>query len=435
MSIINVRGVTGLRGEITVPGDKSISHRSVILGSLAKGATRVRGFLESEDCLNTVGAFRLMGVNISRPAPGELEIDGVGLNGLSEPSDIIDVGNSGTAIRMLPGVLSGQSFYSVITGDSSVRSRPMGRVVEPLKEMGAMIFGRAGGEKAPLSIVGGELWPIKYKSPVASAQVKSAILLAGLFAEGETSVTEPSLSRNHTELMLRGFGASVKSEGTTATITPRPELIAQNLRVPGDISSAAYFVVAALIVPDSQIIIRNVGVNPTRTGIIDALTAMGGDITLENVHEEAGEPVADITARTSELRGTEIRGELIPRLIDEIPIVAVAAAVASGNTVIADASELRVKETDRIATVAGELSKFGVKIDELPDGMVIHGGADLAGADCDSHGDHRIAMSCVIAGLAARSETTIRGTDSIRTSFPGFEELLSSIGAMASKGR
>ncbi len=424
---LRVSGTTGLQGEITVPGDKSISHRSVILGSLAEGTTRVRGFLESEDCLNTVRAFRALGVSIDSPAPGELVIGGVGLKGLSEAADIIDIGNSGTGIRLICGVLAGQPFYSVITGDESIKKRPMARVVEPLREMGAWIFGREGGKKAPLTITGGELFPLDYKSPVASAQVKSAVLLAGLFADGDTSVTEPALSRNHTELMLRGFGANVRSEGLTATVTGHPKLVAQDLTVPGDISSAAYFIVAALIVPGSEVTVRNVGVNPTRTGILDALVSMGADITLENLREEAGEPVADITARTSALHGTEIRGDLIPRLIDEVPIIAAAAAVASGDTTIADATELRVKETDRVATVAAELSKFGVEIEERPDGMIIHGGATLTGAVCHSHGDHRIAMSCAIAGLAARGETTIGGTECIRTSFPNFEELLASI--------
>ena len=433
MSDIRVRGTTGLRGEIRVPGDKSISHRSVILGSLAEGKTTVRGFLESEDCLNTLLAFHRMGVKFERPRLGELEIVGAGLDGLAEPLDVINVGNSGTTIRLMCGVLAGQPFYSVITGDASIRSRPMGRVVAPLREMGAQIHGRAGGERAPLTIVGGNLRPIHYQSPVASAQVKSAILLAGLFADGETSVTEPAHSRNHTELMLRGFGAQVRIEGTTATVVGRPGLAAQDIRVPGDISSAAYFLVAALIVPDSEVTIQNVGINPTRTGILDALGAMGADISIQNVHDEAGEPTADITARSSALRGTEVRGDLIPRLIDEIPILALAAAVASGQTVIADAQELRVKEADRIAAVAAELPKFGVKIEEKPDGMVIRGsttlGQDLQSCPiiCDSHGDHRVAMSCAIAGLAARGETVVRGSECVQTSFPGFQEVLSGL--------
>jgi len=424
MADLRVEGTTGLRGDIAVPGDKSVSHRAVILGSLASGTTRVHGFLESEDCLNTVRAFGQMGVGMNRPAPGEIEIDGVGLDGLSEPGDVMDVGNSGTGIRLISGVLAGQPFYSVITGDESVRSRPMGRITNPLRQMGAQILGRDGGSKAPLSIVGGSLRPIRYHSPVASAQVKSAVLLAGLFAEGETSITEPALSRNHTELMLRAFGACVRTEGTTAAVVGRPNLQAQDLRVPADISSAAYFLVAALIVPDSEVTIRNVGINPTRTGILDALRAMGGDIALSRERTEAGEPVADITARTSDLRGTEVRGDLIPRLIDEIPILAVAASVASGETIIADAAELRVKESDRIAAAARELSKLGARIEEQQDGMVIHGGAELVGAECDSGGDHRIAMSCAIAGLAARGETIVRDTECIHTSFPGFEEIL-----------
>lgn len=422
MNDIKLNGTTKLRGEITVPGDKSISHRSIILGSLAGGTTKVRGFLESEDCMNTIRAFRQMGVKIEQLSPGEYTIQGVGLDGLCEPENVIDVGNSGTGIRLISGVLAGQPFYSVITGDESIRRRPMARVAKPLREMGAGVYGREDGEKAPLTILGGNLHPIHYHSPVASAQVKSAILLAGLFADGETSVTEPTVSRNHTELMLRGFGADARSEGTTATVIGRPHLDARNICVPGDISSAAYWIVAGLIIPDSEITIRNVGINPTRTGILDALAAMGADISIDNAHDEAGEPTADITARTSSLHGTEIRGNLIPRLIDEVPILAVAAAVASGDTVIADAAELRVKETDRVATVAAELAKFGAKIDERPDGMTVHGGAELRGAQCESHGDHRIAMSCAIAALAARGETIIHGTDCIGTSYPGFVE-------------
>lgn len=423
---LKVKNTIGLVGEVSVPGDKSISHRAVILGSLAKGTTQVTGFLRSEDCLNTARAFMRLGVSISWPSPDVLEIHGNGLDGLREPGDVIDVGNSGTGIRLITGVLAGQSFYSVITGDESIRRRPMGRVVEPLKEMGAMIFGREGGDKAPLSIIGGELWPISYQSPVASAQVKSAILLAGLFAEGETSVTEPTLSRNHTELMLKGFGADVRSEGTTATVVGRPQLNAQSVQVPGDISSAAYWMVAGLIIPNSELTITNVGINPTRTGIIDALRAMGANLVLENIREEAGESAADIVVRTSSLHGTEIKGELIPRLIDEVPILAVAAAVAEGDTVITDAKELRVKETDRIATVAVELAKFGVSIDELPDGMVIYGRSELTGTECQSHGDHRIAMSCAVAGMAASGETVVHDTECIRTSYPGFEATLAS---------
>jgi 3-phosphoshikimate 1-carboxyvinyltransferase len=424
---ITVTPKEGIIGDIKVPGDKSISHRAVILGSLACGTSIVKGFLESEDCLNTLRAFQRMGVKIEKLDAGVYSISGVGIDGLSEPDDVIDIGNSGTAIRLLCGVLAGQKFYSVITGDESIRRRPMGRVVNPLRDMGAQILGRENGEKAPLSIYGGELRPIHHQSSVASAQVKSAILLAGLFAEGETSVTEPALSRNHTELMLRAFGADVRTSGTTAAVVGRPELTAQQMTVPGDISSAAYFIVAAIITPNSRITVRNTGINPTRTGIIDALQAMGADIQIENVRSEAGEPTADITAKTSRLFGIKIAGDLIPRLIDEVPILAVAAAVADGTTIIADAQELRVKETDRIASVKSELSKMGARIEETQDGMIIRGVPKLTGAVCDSHGDHRIAMSCLIAGLAAEGETTVLDTKNIATSFPGFADLLASL--------
>lgn len=427
MSILKVQKTTGLRGRIRVPGDKSISHRSIILGSLAEGTTRVRGFLESEDCLNTLRIFQQLGVPITKQTDGTIEIEGVGLNGLKEPGDVLDAGNSGTGIRLISGVLAGQPFYSVISGDESIRKRPMGRIVEPLKEMGALIYGRDGGSKAPLTIVGGELWPIDYVSPVASAQIKSAVLLAGLFVDGETSVSEPVQSRNHTELMLKGFGAEIEAGQTTVRLKGRPTLRAQDIEVPGDISSAAYFIVAALITPDSEITVDNVGINPTRTGIIDALLAMGADIKIENIREHAGEKAADITARTSQLRATDIVGDMIPRLIDEVPILAIAAAAASGRTVIADAKELRVKESDRIATVIEEVSKFGVRIDELHDGMIIWGNPNLTGAPCESHGDHRIAMSCAIAGLIADDETIITNTDNIRTSFPNFEGLLEQV--------
>ncbi len=424
MTKLNFSCKTSLRGKISVPGDKSISHRAVILGSLAKGITRIHGFLAGEDCLNTAGVFQRMGVSISREGPEELVISGAGLSSLKEPMDLLDVGNSGTSIRLISGVLAGQPFYSVITGDDSIRQRPMKRVTEPLREMGATIFGREGGNKAPLTILGGDLVPIDYRSPVASAQVKSAVLLAGLFADGETSVTEPVLSRNHTELMVKGFGGNVRVEGTTATVSGRPSLVGQAITVPGDISSAAFWMVAALIVPGSEVLLQNVGINPTRTGILNALKAMGADISLENTREVTGEPVADIVVRSSQLKGANIGGEIIPRLIDEIPVLAVAAAAASGDTIISGAEELRVKETDRIAAIAQELSKFGAKIDETPGGMIIHGGVDLIGAECNSHGDHRIAMSCAIAGLIASGETTVQGAECIAISYPGFEEQL-----------
>lgn len=424
MSDLRISGRSGLKGVIGVPGDKSISHRSIILGSLACGKTCVRGFLESTDCLNTLKAFRMMGVDIKRLAAEEIEITGAGLSGLSEPADIIDIGNSGTGIRLISGVLAGQPFYSVITGDESVRSRPMKRVVEPLKDMGALVHGRAGGDRAPLTVLGGELWAIDHKPPVASAQVKSSILLAGLFADGRTTVTEPTPSRNHTELMLKAFGADVKTEGTAVSVAGRPRLEAREISVPGDISSAAYWLTAALIVPNSEITVKNVGINPTRTGILDVLGSMGADISIENIREDAGEPAADITARTSELKGTEISGDMVPRLIDEIPIIAVAAAKASGDTVISGAGELRLKETDRIAAVAVELAKFGVSIEETSDGMIIHGGSGFIGTECSSHGDHRVAMSSAVAALAAQGETVIRDTSCIETSYPQFAQTL-----------
>lgn len=424
---ITVTPRKNLLGDIAVPGDKSISHRAAILSSIANGTSIIKGFLESEDCLNTLRAFEQMGVSINKLDAGVYSILGVGLDGLNEPEDVIDVGNSGTAIRLLCGVLAGQKFYSVITGDESIRRRPMGRVVNPLREMGAQIMGRENGDKAPLSIYGGELSPIRHRSNIASAQVKSAILLAGLFADGETAVIEPALSRNHTELMLQAFGADVRMRGTEVSVVGRPALKAQQMTVPGDISSAAYFITAAVITPNSQITVRGVGINPTRTGILDALRMMGADISVDNIRSEAGEPTADITAKSSRLRGINIAGDLVPRLIDEVPILAVAAAVADGVTVIADAQELRVKETDRISTVTSELTKMGADIEEMPDGMIIRGVPRLKGAVCASHGDHRIAMSCLIAGLSAEGETTVLDTKNIATSFPSFADILASL--------
>jgi 3-phosphoshikimate 1-carboxyvinyltransferase len=433
---ITVKPATkGLKGEIVVPGDKSISHRAVILGSLAEGVTEVEGFLRSLDCLNTLRAFRQMGISVEDDSGGRLVIHGRGLYGLSEPEDVLDAGNSGTMTRLMLGVLSGCKFYSCITGDESVRRRPMGRVVEPLRQMGAMIYGRQGGKLAPLSISGGNLHPISYRSPVASAQVKSAILLAGLFADGKTEVEEPSPSRDHTERMLRCFGAEVVSEKGqikphpySAKVAGRPYLRGRKVAVPGDISSASFFIVAGVIVPDSHLVVKNVGVNPTRTGIIDILTEMGGRIKLSNRREVSGEPVADIEVETSELHGVEIGGDLIPRAIDEFPIIAVAGAFAKGDTIIRDAKELRVKESDRIATMAATLRKMGVgAVEEAGDGMRIRGGNRLKGATCDSFGDHRIAMSALIAGLVAEGETMVANTECIDTSFPNFRALLGSL--------
>lgn len=423
VSTYTVRQAAGLRGTIVVPGDKSISHRSIMFGSLARGTTLVRGFLRGEDTISTLNAFRAMGV--SAVDDGEtIRIEGAGLHGLQEPDDVVDCGNSGTSMRLLAGMLAGQNFFSVLTGDQYLRNRPMGRVIAPLAEMGASICGRAGGTRAPLAIQGRKLKGISFVSPVASAQVKSALLLAGLYADGETLVTEPSLSRDHSERMLRYFGADVESLTSGARIRGGGMLHGQEVDVPGDISSAAFFIVAALLVPGSELVITGVGMNPTRTGIIDILLRMGASIEQMNVREISGEPVADLLVRSSSLRGIEIGGDLVPRAIDEFPVICIAAACAEGKTVVRDARELRVKETDRIAAMATNLAKAGVTIMETEDGMEITGSERILGCSVDSFGDHRIAMSMLIAGLAAQGETTVTNIGCIATSFPSFTDLL-----------
>lgn len=423
MSNYTVQPAAGVRGAISVPGDKSISHRSIMFGSLAKGTTIVRGFLRGEDTISTLKAFRAMGVNACDD--GEvIRIQGAGLHGLQEPVDVLDCGNSGTSMRLLTGMLAGQDFFSVLSGDQYLRNRPMGRVIEPLAGMGATIFGRAGGTRAPLAIQGRTLKGISFSSPVASAQVKSALLLAGLYADGETRVTEPSLSRDHSERMLRYFGADIEPLCNGARIRGGRILEGREVHVPGDISSAAFFIVAALLVPDSELLITGVGMNPTRTGIIDILLRMGASIEQLNFSETSGEPVADLLVRSSSLHGIEIGGELVPRAIDEFPIICVAAACAEGKTVLRDARELRVKETDRIAAMAANLSKAGVSVVETADGMEITGGDRLLGCTADSFGDHRIAMSMIMAGLVAKGETTVTDVGCISTSFPSFIELL-----------
>jgi 3-phosphoshikimate 1-carboxyvinyltransferase len=412
-----------LRGEIAVPGDKSISHRSIMLGSIARGVTTVSGFLRGEDNIATLNAFRAMGVRIHDD--GEtLRIEGKGLHGLTEAEDVIDCGNSGTSIRLLTGLMAAQRFYTVLTGDRYLRRRPMRRVVEPLSRMGACIHGRDNGEKAPLAIVGRPLTGIAYDSPVASAQVKSALMLAGLYADGATRVTEPHLSRDHSERMFRHFGARLETDAAGVTVYGGHELDGRDIVVPGDISSAAFFLVAALIVPGSELLIRGVGVNPTRTGILDILTAMGGSVELLDQREVSGEPVADLLVRTSALRGIEIGGDVVPRAIDEFPVICVAAALAEGTTVIRDARELRVKETDRIAAMAANLRAAGATITETADGMVIEGTGRLNGVTVESFGDHRIAMSMLVAGLAASGAITVSDTECIATSFPTFTALL-----------
>jgi 3-phosphoshikimate 1-carboxyvinyltransferase len=427
MADLRIRPSSGIRGELSLPGDKSISHRSVLFAAIADGDTHISGFLAGEDTQNTANAMQAMGIDIEGLGTERLVVHGKGLDGLSEPARVLDLGNSGTGMRLLAGLLAGQDFFSVLTGDQYLRKRPMARIVEPLQRMGARIDGRSGGRLAPLAIRGGgrSLRSIEHASPVASAQVKSAVLLAGLYADGETTVNEPSKSRDHTERMFRFFGVEVRGQGTNVTVQGRQRLRAKGpLTIPSDISSAAFFMVAASIVPGSDLLIKNVGVNPTRTGIIDVLIAMGADIELESRRDQAGEPVADIRVRHRRLRGVQIGGETIPRTIDEIPVLAVAASYAEGKTVIKDAAELRLKESDRIATIAAELRNMGAMIVEHPDGMEITGRDTLIGALCDSHGDHRIAMSVAVAGLAARGDTVVRDVGWIDTSFPGFERLL-----------
>lgn len=426
MDSITIQPAASVRGEIIVPGDKSISHRSIMLGAIANGVTTVRGFLRGEDNLSTMHAFRAMGVEIVDD--GEtVKITGRGLYGLKEPADVLDCGNSGTTIRLITGLLSGQSFFSVVTGDQYLRKRPMKRVVEPLTLMGASISGRKGGTLAPLAIDGASLKGIAYQSPVSSAQIKSSIMLAGLYAAGETSVSEPSLSRDHSERMFQLFGASLVRGDKAVTVRGGVELTGQEVTVPGDISSAAFFMVAALITPDSELLIKNVGVNPSRTGIIDILQSMGGDIQLLDLREVSGEPVADILVRSSHLKGISISGAVVPRAIDEFPAICVAAAVAEGVTVVRDARELRVKETDRITAMADNLRKLGIVVTESEDGMDITGSEQLSGGTVDSCGDHRIAMSMSVAALVASGAITVTDIACVATSFPTFFPLLEKV--------
>lgn len=408
-----------LKGKITVPGDKSISHRAVMFGSIAKGTTEIKGFLQGADCLSTIGCFRRMGVDIVNDG-NSVTVHGNGLHGLTAPDGILDVGNSGTTTRLISGILSGQKFTSVLNGDASIQKRPMDRIIKPLRMMGADISGHDGTGFTPLTINPARLSGIHYDSPVASAQVKSCILLAGLYADGITSVTEPSLSRNHTELMLSAFGADIRSEGCTASIRPADELFGQSVQVPGDISSAAYFIAAGLLGDNNEILIENVGINPTRDGIIRVCRAMGGSIELLNERTESGEPVADLLVRSSSLHGTVVEGELIPTLIDEIPVIAVLAAFADGETIIKDAAELKVKESDRIATVVDNLSRMGADITGTDDGMIIHGGKELHGAVIDTYMDHRLAMSFAVAAINADGTTTINDAEVVNISYPGF---------------
>ncbi|MEA4902388.1 3-phosphoshikimate 1-carboxyvinyltransferase [Desulfitobacterium sp.] len=412
-----------INGDITVPGDKSISHRAALFGGMAHGRTHITNFLPGQDCLSTLNCLKELGVRWERRET-EVWIEGQGLENWNEPQEVLNVGNSGTTLRLMLGVLAGSPFTSTFTGDSSIRKRPMRRVTGPLAQMGAKILGRQEGNFAPLTLQGGNLQGDFFQTPVASAQVKSAILLAGLRARGVTTVLEPALSRDHTERMLRGFGVNVLSEENQVKITGASMLSAQDVSVPGDISSAAFFLVLGSLIKKGELLIRNVGVNPTRTGILEVLLKMGADIQVENCTEICGEPRADLRVRPAELHGIEIGGGIIPRLIDEIPIIAVAASLADGETVIRDASELRVKESDRIKTVVEGLQTLGADLEELPDGMRIKGANKLLGGRVNSHDDHRLAMAWTIAGLLSENGVSLDGIEAAYVSFPGFLPLI-----------
>lgn len=428
--IATVTPTRGLRGEIRIPGDKSISHRAVMFASIAQGKSRVKGFSASADAAATVDCLRRLGSDVSGK-DGAIEVRGQGLLGLAEPDDVLNAANSGTTVRLLSGILSGQPFLSIFTGDDSLRQRPMKRIVTPLTAMGALIRGRNADQNLPLAIRGGLLRPISYSVPVASAQVKSAILLAALYAEGETTVIEPQRTRDHSERMLAAMGARIvatdDASGHRVTVEGRPELQPLDVEIPGDFSSAAFFMAAAAVVPDSDITVLNVGINPTRTGFMDVLREMGAHVEVFNQRLAGGEPVAEMRCRAGDLRGVSVSGEMVARAIDELPVLAVVATQAEGETIVRDAQELRVKESDRIAAVVRELSRLGADIAELPDGFIVRGPTRLRGTRCSSYGDHRIAMSLAIAGLVATDETQIDGVECVDVSFPGFFDRLSEV--------
>lgn len=420
------------------PGDKSIAHRAVMLNSLAEGRAHITHFCGGADCISTIRCMRAIGAKVKRftATPEVIDVSGTGATGFKEPENVLDAGNSGTTVRLMSGILSGQAFMSIITGDSSLRSRPMGRVIKPLRLMGAEVQGRAGGLYAPLVIRGGGTHGIDYSLPEPSAQVKSAIILAGLFAAGQTTVTEPGPARDHTERMLGHMGAPIKRHGPSITVSrPTRPLRPLSIEVPGDISAAAYWLVLGAIHPDAVVKVTNCGVNPTRTGIIDILRQMGVRVAVEPKDSRGGEPIGDITVQSSHLRGVELEGDIIVRAIDEVPVVAVAACFAIGRTVIRSASELRVKETDRIAQTIRELSRMGARMEELPDGMIIHGVGRLKGAQVQSHGDHRLAMSLAVAGLVASGSTTIKGAESASISYPAFWDDLNRASGRPTKER
>ncbi|MEG2512388.1 MAG: 3-phosphoshikimate 1-carboxyvinyltransferase [Acetivibrio sp.] len=417
---------TALKGTIKVPGDKSISHRAIMLGSLGKGPTEISNFLQGADCLSTISCFQKLGVQIENRG-NVVQIQGLGLHGLKSPQGVLDVGNSGTTARLLSGILAGQKFCSTINGDASIQQRPMNRIIEPLSQMGSRLKSLSKKDCAPLRIFPSSLHGISYSSPVASAQIKSCILFAGLYADGITQVTEPYLSRNHTELMFRYFGIPLEAQETRVQLSCAKPFSGQKVVVPGDISSAAYFMAAAAIVPNSEICIQKVGINPTRDGILEVMKEMGAHITLENIGFISGEPVADVIVQSSSLRGVTIGGSLIPRLIDELPILAVLAAYAEGETIIRDAQELKVKESNRIDSMVYNLSLMGAQVEATEDGMIIHGGKPLKGAFLPVKGDHRIAMSFAIAALAAEGETTLDNYDCVTISYPDFYRDLKSL--------
>jgi len=438
MDVKKINPASRIKCNIPIPGDKSISHRAAIMGLLAEGETRITNFLKAEDCLNTLAACQQLGATVDWRNE-ELIIQGCGLKGLKPPQSVIDCGNSGTSVRLLSGVLAGQPFESVITGDEQIRRRPMQRIIDPLTRMGARIESEPGG-LCPLRIRGGKLKAIDYVSPVASAQVKSCIILAGLFAQGKTSVSLPSGSRDHTERLLRFFGVALAS-GTALSsgsgpgqlpnekilVDGSPKLDGRKINIPSDISSAAFFMTAAALLPGAELRLKRIGVNPGRSGVIRVLNDMGAEVVMENPRQEAGEPVADLTIKGKGfLKSARISGPLVPDMIDEIPILAVAAAAAEGETIISNAAELRVKETDRISVLATELSNLGVEVEERPDGMLIQGG-NIRGGEVDSHGDHRLAMSMAIAGLVSEQGVTIKNPQCVNTSFPGFWEILEKV--------
>jgi 3-phosphoshikimate 1-carboxyvinyltransferase len=415
-----------VKGEIKVGGDKSITHRAFIIGSIAKGITTLKDYSKCEDCMTTLEIMKKLGVNILKNK-ATIKIEGKGLHGLTEPLDVLDCRNSGTSMRLLSGLLAGQKFFSILTGDSSLNKRPMKRIIEPLSLMGADISSRNNNQFAPLAIKGRNLKAINYTTPVASAQIKSSIILASLYAEGNSSITEPAKSRDHTERMLNLFGAKIETSGNQISIKEKNKLVAKDITVPGDISSAAFFLVLASVIKGSKVLIRNVGINPTRTGILEVLQKMGANISLKNEKDKNYEPIADLLVKGTELKGIEISGDMIPKIIDEIPILAVAATQAEGITQIKDARELRVKETDRIYAITTGLKKMGAKIEEKPDGLIIEGPTKLKGNICESFRDHRIGMALAIAGIIADGKTTIEESECIDISFPEFTEILGGI--------